>query len=222
MARAPVTRMTKKEVDWLGTHRCRHHHTYLEHYSCFIDENPLDQRLGFLDIETHNLVANYGFMICFCIKDSNSDTILEDIITKKELQSSELDKRVVKRCIEEMKKFDKVITYYGTRFDIPFIRTRAHWHGLDFPEYGELMHFDVYYTVRNKVRLSSNRLGVACEALLGSTNKTRLDPVHVQGAMQGRTEALEYYLDHCRGDVIDLQRLYEKVIVYKKTSNTST
>jgi uncharacterized protein YprB with RNaseH-like and TPR domain len=221
MARAPVTRMRKKEVDWLGTHKCRHSHTYLEHYSCYLQENPLDQKIGFLDIESHNLVANYGFMICYCIKDANGDTIHEDVLTPKEARAKSLDKRVVSRCVEDVKKFDKVVTYYGTRFDLPFIRTRAHWHDIHFPEFGELMHFDVYYTVRNKFKLSSNRLTVACEALLGHTSKTRLDPVNAQGAMQGDKKALDYYLEHCRADVLDLEELYNTVIVYKKMTNTS-
>ena len=81
MSIAPVSRLKKTEIVWLAAHRCRHSHTYLEHYNCYLDENPNKGRTGYFDIETSNLAANYGIMYCYCIKDGNSDKIFERTIT---------------------------------------------------------------------------------------------------------------------------------------------
>lgn len=103
---------------------------------------------------------------------------------------------------------------HNTRFDIPFSRTRALIHGLDFPTYGTLKHKDAYYMVRYKFSLHSNRLENACRTLCGSTNKTSLIPDIWQRAQYGDTKALDYIVDHCREDVKDLKRLYYRVLEY--------
>ena len=224
MAKLPINRMKKSEIAWLNDNMCRHGHTYLSHYSCFLEEKPdgpLDIHSGYLDIETSNLAANYGIVYCYCIKDEQSDKIYERTITARELKSSTLDKEVIRQCIKDLENFDRVVTYYGTKFDIPFLRTRAVHHGLQFPEYGELIHTDVYYMVRNKFRLNSNRLNVACECLLGHTDKTRINSDYWIRAMGGDKEALDYITEHCRYDVLDLEKLHNVVIPFRKRLDTS-
>lgn len=218
---APVSRLKKDEIIWLAAHRCRHHHTYLEHFSCYIDENPDKGKIGFLDIETSNLAANFGIMYCYCIYDPYDKVIYERVILDEEIKSKSMDKNVVKQCIEDLSKFDKVITYYGTRFDLPFIRSRAIYHGLDFPSYGEILHTDLYFLVRNKFKLNSNRLATACEFLLGKSNKTKIDFNSWIRAMGGDKESLDYIIKHCRYDVLDLEMLYNKIIPYKKRLDIS-
>lgn len=222
MARlAPVSRLKKDELIWLSAHRCKHHHTYLEHYSCYLDENPERGTIGFLDIETSNLDANFGIIYSYCIKDGHSDNILGRVITKKELFSDGMDKKLVSECVADMLKFDHIVTFYGTRFDMPFVRSRAIYNGLDFPPYGEILHTDIYFTVRNKFKLNSNRLKTACAFLLGNTNKTEINFLHWIHAMQGRKDSLEYIFEHNKYDVIDLERLYKKIIPFKKRLDQS-
>lgn len=225
MPKAPITRLKKSEIVWLHTHRCRHGHNYLEHYSCFLDESPKDSpmnlTMGFLDIETSNLKANMGVIYSYCIKDSASETIYERLITKKELFSDDMDKQVVKSLIKDIQKFDILVTYYGTRFDIPFIRSRAVHHGLDYPSYGENIHIDLYYLIRNKFNLTRNSLKVACQFLLGETDKTIVEYKHWMKAMQGNKEALDYIIEHNRYDVLDLEKLYDKIIPFRKRMDTS-
>lgn len=217
---APVSRLKKTTIIWLSRHRCKHKHTYLEHYNCYLKDNPEGQRVGFLDIETSNLDANYGIMLCYCIKELGKNKILERTITKAELKK-ELDKKLVGQCVKDINKFDRVITYYGTGFDIPFIRTRALRWNLDFPIYGELWHDDIYYIIRNKFKLHRNRMEVACQTLLGKTRKTHINPDLWTRALQGDQRSIKYILDHCRRDVKDLEELYNKVINFKRESETS-
>lgn len=218
---APVARLKKDEIVWLASHRCKHSHTYLEHYSCYISENPNRGTIGFFDIETSNLAANYGIMYCYCILDNATNKIYERTITSHELKSGDMDKRVVQQCVNDLKRFDRVVTYYGTKFDISYIRSRAVYHGIDFPAYGEIVHTDLYYVVRHKFRLNSNRLATACEFLLGNTNKTAINFNFWIKAMGGDKESLKYITEHCEYDVIDLKRLYNKIIPYKKRLDVS-
>lgn len=220
MPLAPVSRLSKKEIVWLSTHRCRHRHTYLEHYPCYLKENPLKEQIGFFDIESSNLSADFGIMFCYCIKWGNKNKILHRSITKEELATC-LDKKVVQQCVKDLSKFDRIVTYYGSKFDFPFVRTRAVALDVPFFNYGELIHTDLYYNVKFKFKLSSSRLENACRILLGHTDKTRINSrVWIQ-SLQGDPKSLDYILDHCKKDVKDLEKLYWKLESYKPKRNTS-
>lgn len=213
--RAPVHRLKKSEIVWLSKHKCQHRHDFLSHYQCYLAEHPNTTRRGFFDIETTHLKGNFGVMLCYCILDDATGEIKSHIITRDEVLNHETrDKAVIRSLIKDLTSFDEIITFYGTKFDIPFSRTRALIHGMTFPTYGTLKHKDVYYTVRHKFSLHSNRLENACRTLTGTTNKTGLDPLTWQRAAYGDRKALAYILDHCREDVKDLRRLYYKVLEY--------
>lgn len=220
MALAPVGRLKKSEINWLAKHKCVHSHSYLEHYSCYIKSNPLQQRIGFVDIETSNLSADYGIMFCYCILDDKTNKILHRIVTKKELEKN-LDREVVKQCIKDLSTFDRVVTYYGSKFDLPFIRSRALYWGLDFPGFGQINHDDIYYTVKHKFRLSRSRMENACRTLLGSTEKNHINANYWIRALQGDKQSLDYILDHCRRDVRDLKRLHDKIIGFSRRKDSS-
>ena len=217
--RPPISRLKKAEIVWLANHYCKHRHSYLSHYQCYLDENPLGGNAGYFDIETSNLNANFGMMFGYCILDDAGE-IHESWITKKDM-ASDFDKRVVRDCINDLRKFDKVITFYGTKFDLPYVRTRAEYWGLDFPGYGEFVHEDVYYIIRHKFKLSSNRLESACRMILGETEKTHIDPDMWMKALRCDKEAIDYIQHHCQGDVRDLKRLYDRVIKYRKRIDRS-
>ena len=69
--------------------------------------------------------------------------------------------------------------------------------------------------------MSSNRLENACRVLLGKTHKTRIESSYWIRALQGNPRALNYILDHNKKDVIDLERLYLKVINFATRQDTS-
>lgn len=114
--RVPVRRVTKADIVWLGEHFCRHNHTYLEHYSCFLmekpDTAPMVERIGIFDIETTGLPANWSIMASWCMLDHETGKITEDIIKKREIRDRS-DKRIVKSAVAEIKKFDRILTWYG-------------------------------------------------------------------------------------------------------------
>ena len=237
MAGAPVHRMRKKDIVAASKWTCKHGHNGLTHYNCYVKSGEHQERVGFLDIEASNLKADYGIMLTWCIKPLNEDIIMYDDITTKDLRSMGMttverdgetievpqyaDARITETLVKEMKNYDRVVTYYGTGFDLPFIRTRARVSGIDFPEVGEINHTDLYYLVRNKFQLSSNRLENACRVILGQTNKTRIDSTNWLRALQGNKGAIDYILEHNEYDVLDLEDLYKSIIHYKRHTDNS-
>ena len=212
---APVNRLRKDEIIWLSKHFCvKHGRPFLTCYDCYLEENPDKYRVGHLDIETSNLNASYGIILSYCILNDKTGEILGRAITKNELKG-ELDAKLVTECVRDMLEFDILVTYFGTKFDIPFIRTRAAQLGIDFPAYGVLKHIDLYYVVRNKCKLHRNSLEQACAILLGETHKTVINPKIWIQALQGKKSALDFVLDHNKRDVVDTKALYDKVIDYR-------
>lgn len=160
----------------------------------------------------------------YCIKKAGSKEILEGVLTAKDIKKAKVgceDARIVKKLVEDLGQFDRIVTFFGKGFDIPFVRARAIIDKIKFPNYGSLIHTDVYYIVRSRVKLSSKRLENCCRVLLGKTNKTRINNAYWRGAVRGCKKALDYVLDHNRKDVIDLERLYNKVINFARKNDQS-
>jgi uncharacterized protein YprB with RNaseH-like and TPR domain len=212
MPTAPVTRMNKKLVDYLGTHTCKHGHTYLEHYNCYLEEHQKGEKVGYFDIECTNLNADYGMVLCWCIKEGGKDKIIRGVLQEKDVKKC-LDRNVVKSCLEALGQFDRIFTYYGTKFDIPYIKARALIHGLpiDNLAFGTRYHKDLYYVARRSLKISSRRLENVAKVVLGKTQKTRLDPPMWTKAAMGDKESLKYVVKHCDYDVIDLELVHHKL-----------
>jgi uncharacterized protein YprB with RNaseH-like and TPR domain len=221
--KVPIHRLKKDEIVKLAKNYCKaHRHSYLEHYSCYLRECPeTEERRAYFDIEASNLDADYGIMLSWAIKPSDGKKVIGDILTPADVRRGYEDKRIVQSAIDALAKFDRVVTYYGTGFDLPFLRARALIVGVDFPTFGTLKHKDLYYTVKSKFKLSSRRLENACRQLLGATDKTRIDAKYWRNGVRGDAKALKYIYEHNTYDVLDLEKLYDKIIEFGKVNNTS-
>lgn len=207
--------LKKSEILELFKGRCKHGHTYAEHPACYTEEQKVDIRVGYIDIETSNLKANFGIVLSYAIKEKGKNTIYSRCISKRELRNGTLDKKLISDCIRDMKNFDVLMGYYSSRFDIPFLRSRALYWNLKFPIYGELMHKDIWYMVRTKLCLHSNRLETACQHL-GIKGKTHMDGTYWITALTGNEEALKYILEHNKMDVIILEKLHDRIKQFAK------
>ena len=220
----PIHKLKKDELLYLATHHCRHGHTFLEHWSCYRPALDHVEHIGFLDIETSNLDADFGIILSYCILDSITGKILYKVIAKEDIEKlppGEEDTNVVRQLIIDMKKFEKLVTYFGSRFDIPYIRTRAVVDDIPAPPFGTILHYDLYYTIRHRFKMSSNRLENACRTLLKKTQKTRVDGKFWRAGTRGDAKSLKYILDHNKKDVVDLQNLFDKVVKFAKVQNKS-
>lgn len=216
---APVKQLRKNEIEWLASNRCRHYHTYLEHYSCFLQENPegcpFAEKTGFFDIETSNLNADWGYMFSYSIKERGGD-IIGRVLTQSEIRRYTFDRDLIKECCEDLRKFHRIIVYYGSdyRFDIPFCRVRAIKHGCDFPLYKEVFVQDVYSVVKAKLKLHRNRMETACDTFGIPTKQHRLVPDIWMKALAGHEQSLDYIWQHNKEDVVSLELLWNKLEQY--------
>jgi len=214
--------MTKAEVDAAWRWKCPHGHRGLDHWNCYIKAH--EERVAYLDLECSGLQADFGFIICWCIKPKNRKRIVYDIITMDDLDSDVLDSRVAQSCAKELARYDRVITHYGTYFDIPFLRTRCLTHGIPFLEYGTLKHSDVWAMAKAKLKIHSNRQNSVAQALRGFSEKTPINPTHWLNALRHDEKgdaARRFILDHCKRDVRELQRNHEALEPYCRKSNKS-
>lgn len=215
--KAPVRTLTKDKIIWLAEHYCRHGITYLEHYNCFLREMPKDspfyEKIGFFDIETTNLNADYAFILSYAILDNDTDEVIVETIKPRDIKKRNFDKNLVKKLVKDLRKFNRLIVYHGSdyHFDIPFCRTRAlHW-GIDFPAYREIYVNDLYLAVKAKLKVSSKHLKTVCD-LLGIPAKEHPGKPDVWiRASIGDPEALEYVKLHNIEDVISLKQLWQKM-----------
>ena len=137
-----------------------------------------------------------------------------DQITLEDLKKHDMaDERILWSLIEELENYDVVVTYYGSRFDIPFIRTRCLEQQIPFPFTGELIHWDLYYVCKHKFKLSRNRLDNLAR-LLGVEGKDHVDPKLWRKAVFGDKKSMKYIYNHNRKDVEVLEGCYKKLNGY--------
>lgn len=221
----PLHRLTKRKILWLNDNKCKHRHTYLQHYPCYVKDFPKgfdNETIGYVDIESSNLEANFGIILTWCVKIGKK--IYHDQLSEADIKKYRADKRdtrIVGTLVKTMLKCDRVVGHYSSRFDFPFIRTRALICGVKFPPYGMIMQDDTWRIARNKLRLNSNRLETVCRTLFGETQKTHLDYKFWIGGLGGDQKCLKYILEHNKFDVIDLERIYLKLRDYINVVNTS-
>lgn len=207
--------MPSKKVEKLY---CVHGHKIDSHPNCFSRfwYDAPEQRIGYLDIESSGLDADNDKMLSWCIKPRREsriryDTVeFNDIFDEPGKVNREYDKPIVKKLLEEMKEYTGLVTYYGTGFDIPFIRSRAMALGLEFPGYGKIAHIDLYYHVRSKMKLSHSSLSAATKHL-DIAGKTHLDFKYWKLAALGDKESMRELLHHNQQDVVILEKLHNEL-----------
>lgn len=185
-------------------------------------------RIGYLDIEVAGgFNADWGTMLTWCLKEKGG-SIAYDAITRREMLNGTTDKRITQSVVDEMKKYKIIVGYYSTGFDIPYVRTKAVGWRIDFPGFyfrekynenyildSDIYHWDIYYTVRNKFKLSRNSLDNACD-YFGIEGKTPIKKDVWRKAQFGDKKSLDIVLTHNKGDVEILEELHDLVSPFRR------
>jgi len=177
--------------------------------------------VGFLDIETSHLDADFGKILSWYIKPEGSDAYDYWIISPEEVHSGMYDYWGLIMFAEVVKHYDILITWYGARFDIPYLRTRCAMNRLDFPHYREKYHIDLWKTSRSRFRFRSNRLANVTEKLNVKDKKTPVDPQVWIAILRGDQDAIDYVAEHNLKDVVvleDVYKLFKPYMTYPRTS----
>ncbi|MHB8603376.1 MAG: ribonuclease H-like domain-containing protein [Nitrosotalea sp.] len=201
-------------------------------YRYDIRKDPTLERIGFYDIEATNLASDFGYMLCWYLKeqDKHDQFWFDDRLTKqkacnckprfiswsvtrKDIQNHKWDLEGCKQFLQVARDFDRVIGYFSKYFDSQFIKDRClYWaakgyisrHEIDAISWGVLKHTDVWRIAKNNINPHSRRL----ESLVKFFHigeKTDLDPEIWISAQSGDPKALNYIEHHCKSDVLTLE-----------------
>src|SRR5438132_201789 len=95
-------------------------------------------KIACFDIETSDLKANKGHMFCACSADPLTNKVTTFRIDRYKGYRNDLrnDRNLVIDIVDYLSDADLLVTYYGKRFDIPFLNSRIlYWkqRGADIP-----------------------------------------------------------------------------------------
>lgn len=217
MVRINPNTLTKRQQKIWYNERCKHSHLYCTHPACFrrdILEKNGTLKEGYLDIETTGFEADYHHMLTWVIKEKNGKYHTARI-TKEDLDDETFDKRLCEELVNILDKFDIIYTYYGTGFDIPFMRSRCMYWNIPFPEFGELKHKDLYYLARRLLKTHNKSLETVTN-FLGISGKNHCLGKEWMCARIGHEWALDYVMHHNELDCDILEKLHNKLQNYAK------
>lgn len=134
----------------------------------------LDEKTCFLDIETTGFSRskNHIYLIGLLYQNSDSSFSLDQYVTW-DLE----EKSLLEAFLKDLTRFNKLITYNGDSFDIPFIREKLDFYGLDKDELSSKDSLDIYRYIRSNrdfLKLKNYRLKTI-ERSLGIVRKDTLD-----------------------------------------------
>lgn len=171
-----------------------------------------------LDIEATDLSADFGRILCACVKP-----IGQKVKTFSQRDDPEYfrkypwdDRPLVRRLLRELKKYDVWITYYGKRYDVPFIRTRSLLCRRSSDPIS-VFHIDLYFFAKFGLCLRRRSLLRLSDLLKSKSRKTELGCKEWSRAATGDISSLRYIERHCQADVEVLEEVYQKCRPYLRT-----
>jgi uncharacterized protein YprB with RNaseH-like and TPR domain len=159
-----------------------------------------------LDLETTDLAADRGVILCASWESSTEPgkvrTIRQDdpkINPDWDTRRSN-DREIVKYLNGLVRDHDIVVAHNGSRFDLPFLRTRAmRWR---LAPLKDVKNVDPLSIAWRKFRLRSNSLGAVADHLGIEDKKTPLDlSVWAAAMLDGCKKSMNKIVAHCEADI---------------------
>ena len=169
------------------------------------------------DIETSNLDADFGIILCSSIKPLGKETTtirLDEGPTYADAPWD--DKWLVKQIRDQLEEYMIVIGWNHVSFDLPFINSRLLKHGLKPIDTSTMCMVDMLWASRYRMRIHSNRLDSVIEYLGTTTQKSPLLGDLWCRAMAGDQSALDKIVEHNVRDVVALEEVSEKLSRFVK------
>jgi len=174
------------------------------------------ENIGYLDIETSGLVADFDIMITWANRIRNIKTgkvrTEYDFIEPKDFAKATkaknadlIDYNIVRSVIDSINDCDLVIGHWFVgkhRHDMPFIRTRAALNNIKgLPKHKQIRYGDTQKWGSLLYRLHSNGLASIADMFNIATKKTPLEPKVWKNACIGIPEDIKIVLHHNIKDV---------------------
>ena len=163
------------------------------------------------DIETSNLAADFGRCLCMgWMWLGDEKPHIASVRTSKAWGRDHTDDHTLVAEVQRViKSADMLVSWYGLKFDVPFLNTRLIYYGLPLIP-PSIPHVDLWRTSRYRLKLHSNRLASACD-FFNLTPKTPIRGEAWVKASAGHKPSLRYVEEHCRADVLALRDAYLKL-----------
>lgn len=171
-------------------------------------------RICAFDLETTSLSADLGVILCAVLKEpGRRPTVLRiDECSADGQGHPQDDQCLADQLARRLEAYDVWVAFNGASFDVPFLRSRlAHW-GLTPLTIRTLV--DPCLIARRNLRLSNNSLA-ALASFLGLGRKCPLrTTVWARAALHADREALDAIVEHCKTDLVLLERLLPHLKAY--------
>ena len=167
-------------------------------------------KIAHLDLECSNLNADWGVIICACIKwdDGQSKGKLQSFrMTDYEQEDIMDDSGVCMDVRDALDKADMWVSWYGSKFDVPYLQARLLKHKQHTAS-TMTPHIDLWRTSRYQLKLSSNRLANVERFFSLRAGKTAIDQGVWIKAISGHKPSMAQVVKHCREDVKMLEEMY--------------
>lgn len=156
------------------------------------------------DLETTNLTADFSVILCACIKPFGGEPMVfrADEYNPNWASERSNDEAITRAIAEELAKHAIVVTHYGSKFDIPYLRAKMVKHRIMPlpPMFG----IDTYAIAKPSFKVSSRRLeNLARYFDLGKKHKVE-GGLWVRAGMDGDIDALDEIVAH---NILDCELL---------------
>jgi len=169
------------------------------------------------DLETTNLTADFSIILCACIKPFGRAPIVfrADECNKNWKTHRMDDTIIVQKIAKELSKHAIVITHYGSKFDLPFLKAKMA--KCCIPTLPPMFNIDTWRIAKNNFQIGSRRLAnMSVYFELGK--KSGVDgPLWLKAGMDGDKKAMDEIVEHNIQDVILLERLASLSFPYLKS-----
>lgn len=161
----------------------------------------------YLDIETSGMKADRGMVVAVGLLKGEEPEV-------RFAETPEEERKVLEWLRDELKSCSKLVTWYGSGFDIPFLLARAALHGVNLGRLTETPMLDLCEWSRGHLLLSSHKLESVAR-FFGIQRTLEFHGGDVAAlfklAARGDYEARRLIIDHCKDDLLLLRRVHEKL-----------
>lgn len=184
------------------------------------------QRVGVLDIETTGLWSDFGYILVAVFKDITAGImsgkyeifrldetkVMKDEKALKDPETwKRIDRELLEKIMENVKKYDVIVHFNGRNFDIKFLNTRLIKNNLSLLP--AVKQVDIYQIAKHRMRLRSKALEALREFLEVDMEAAEHKWEYWQMAAARVKEGFDYVVQHCCRDV---DRLAEVAVRMKQ------
>ena len=161
--------------------------------------------VGF-DIETTNLTADFSIILSACVKPFGKKTLVFRGDNYPDWVANRAnDSVIVNDIAREVSRHAVVVTHYGSRFDIPYLRAKMVKYGI--PPLPPMFGVDTYSIAKANFKVSRRRLAALAEYFQLGKKEGVEGNLWVEAAMTGSKEAMDKIVAHNMVDVEILEKL---------------